>query len=383
MGSTSVHPPYNQSWSALQWLTLAMVFMVAAALTFASKSQSANAKFSISALNLHAEDQGDHILVRWNHDVVRSANKGVLRISDGAQHREIQLDSDLIAHGSILYRPVSNDVNLELEIPDPQGRVVSERMRLVDGFASTDTSLTAGSVLKTTVVAVDNPRPHNRATQVDPFLAEVRSKQQTALQTDDHADAREVPLDRLPPANPAGLPAAQTTDTVLTQSSSEQAAVPLVFHPATLPPAKLDEPVNPAQAIAQPEISNSIDTLSNKPVLAPSTPVPSENLPPARKDIESTPALNFVPAEAIRKVVPDLPGISIATPMQIQVNVKVDATGRVTEAQLVSDRGNRTPRLTFAALGAAKQWIFKPATLRGQNVASDHLIVFRFGPTAH
>ncbi len=69
--------------------------------------------------------------------------------------------------------------------------------------------------------------------------------------------------------------------------------------------------------------------------------------------------------------------------LQVEVSVKVNEKGHVTEARLAGDRSSVPVYLAFAALDAAKQWSFQPATLRGQNVASDHILVFKFGSERH
>jgi TonB family protein len=58
--------------------------------------------------------------------------------------------------------------------------------------------------------------------------------------------------------------------------------------------------------------------------------------------------------------------------------VRIDLTGHVSAVHLESP--NVKPQLASAALAAARQWTFQPATLRGQRVESTHTIVFEFSP---
>jgi TonB family protein len=60
----------------------------------------------------------------------------------------------------------------------------------------------------------------------------------------------------------------------------------------------------------------------------------------------------------------------------VHVKVKIDAKGTVTDAEVMSKGGN--PALEWAALEAAKRWRFEPAMLRGEPVASEVTIPFRF-----
>jgi outer membrane biosynthesis protein TonB len=56
----------------------------------------------------------------------------------------------------------------------------------------------------------------------------------------------------------------------------------------------------------------------------------------------------------------------------------VDESGRVVDARLLEGRNKVGSLLASAALAAAKQWTFQPASLRGKNIPSDHTIVFQF-----
>lgn len=60
----------------------------------------------------------------------------------------------------------------------------------------------------------------------------------------------------------------------------------------------------------------------------------------------------------------------------VQVRVKIDAQGTVSEAKVVGEPSN--PALEWAAVDAAKRWRFKPALRNGRAVASEVTIPFRF-----
>ena len=66
---------------------------------------------------------------------------------------------------------------------------------------------------------------------------------------------------------------------------------------------------------------------------------------------------------------------------RVEVEVRIDTTGHVKAAHLTNP--NVKSALGSAALAAAKQWTFQPASLRGQHVDSDHTIVFEFRPEGH
>jgi TonB family protein len=88
-----------------------------------------------------------------------------------------------------------------------------------------------------------------------------------------------------------------------------------------------------------------------------------------------------VPPRPIHQTVPDLSGLParlLPSRVQLFVKVEVSSTGHVTDAQIVGD-----PKVALAvsgaAVNAAKQWVFQPATVRGTNAASVHIIRFDFG----
>jgi TonB family protein len=69
----------------------------------------------------------------------------------------------------------------------------------------------------------------------------------------------------------------------------------------------------------------------------------------------------------------------IQTITRVEVQVRVDQTGHVAFARVLN-AANIKRAVANAALNAARQWTFLPATLRGQRVDSDHTIVFEFRP---
>lgn len=130
----------------IPWISSALVFAVAAGLTFGLVySRSGNsgdnmpgflrAFFPTPGLGLRLENQGDRVLLSWNrhHPAVSRAKSGVLQIDDGTQHRRVNLDPAQVSNGSVLYRPNSDDVTFRLEVEGAQGGTVSESMRVLEG----------------------------------------------------------------------------------------------------------------------------------------------------------------------------------------------------------------------------------------------------------
>jgi TonB family protein len=65
--------------------------------------------------------------------------------------------------------------------------------------------------------------------------------------------------------------------------------------------------------------------------------------------------------------------------MRVDVQVRIDETGRVIEAQ-VKNGTRDNGLLRNATVAAAKQWVFEPAKSDGKSIPSDHTIEFRLHP---
>ena len=72
---------------------------------------------------------------------------------------------------------------------------------------------------------------------------------------------------------------------------------------------------------------------------------------------------------------------ALAMAGRVEVIVKVDEKGHVTNARIANEAKRANPSLVSAAIFAAKQWVFEPAALNGKPVPSEHSIVFQFQPS--
>jgi len=297
----------------LPWLSSLIVFLLAACGTVSffyvkgiqsgtetTSSRLLRAILPRGGLELHVEDQGDRLLVRWNRRslMARSATGGLLQIDDGSQHRDVPLDSEQVADGAVLYRPGSGDVTFRLTIHGAQGATVSESMRVLDG-----------------------------------------SRQDNALN---------APQSDSPATGPLSTAEAERRE--LGSFDPTTAAVP-------------------AQRFKLREMA-----AGNTGEAAGRTGPISDN----GKSAEI-----YVPPRPLKQVLPNTallgPG-TIDRPMEVEVYVLIDETGRVTDVHLMKNGEKLAEALTGSAMAAAKQWVFEPATLRGKPVASEHTIVFQFSP---
>jgi TonB family protein len=96
--------------------------------------------------------------------------------------------------------------------------------------------------------------------------------------------------------------------------------------------------------------------------------------------------LGFIQPVPIKQVMPvtRLFGAStIYDAKEVTVKVAIDNQGQVTHAEALNTGRKSAGLLTWAALAAARQWTFQPATIRGVRVASEHTIVFHFAGRTH
>jgi TonB family protein len=65
--------------------------------------------------------------------------------------------------------------------------------------------------------------------------------------------------------------------------------------------------------------------------------------------------------------------------LTVQVLVDIDARGTVTKATFMNSNAPTSRMLAPAVIAAATQSRFRPARVRGQDVASQMVLTFRFG----
>lgn len=130
----------------LSWIWPVLVFIFAAALTFAltyveglrspnglAVPHFVQTMLPDATLGLHVEFQGEHLVIAWNRrsPVVRDAAAGVLQIEDGGEQRRVHLDQTQIAAGSLLYKPASDDITFRLELFGDEGNKTVESVRVL------------------------------------------------------------------------------------------------------------------------------------------------------------------------------------------------------------------------------------------------------------
>jgi TonB-like protein len=88
------------------------------------------------------------------------------------------------------------------------------------------------------------------------------------------------------------------------------------------------------------------------------------------------------PPRPLRQVLPPAvpAGVILYKDVQVQIQLNIDERGRVITARPSASPEKVSQSLLGAALKAATQWQFQPATLHGQPVGSEYTVIFEFHP---
>jgi hypothetical protein len=411
----------------IPWISSALVFAVAAALTFGlvySRGLPSGDHvpgflkgfFSTPGLGLRLESQGDRILLSWNrqHPAIRNAKSGTLQIDDGAQHRQVSLNAAQISNGSVLYRPTSDDVTFHLEVESIQGGKVNESMRVLESAPPSTLDLSAPASNPSVSHAIEPQEPTSSggrdrkktgqtssiSTQTSTATSAQRSGRATAESPVANPPSTSRQLTQVQDAQPAPPPH-QPLEVPVKQKAETQGDVAFdVVPPAPVQAGKVEprasttsnstpdattHPTETAQSTPPPEIHNVPSPIIKKqnPLSLPSS-VPPVNTPaPAIQPQRTVPGSYHAP-RPLRQVLPNTTLLAqgvLAMAGRVEVIVKVNETGHVTDARLPDGAKKVNPSLAGAAILAAKQWTFEPATLSGRAVPSEHSIIFKFQPS--
>jgi hypothetical protein len=299
----------------------------------------------LGVLGLSLDQQGSNLRVYWNREspLILSANFGMVVIREGSKSRNVPLSPDQLRSGSILYAPTTDQMEIELNV------VAGER------------------VSRESITALLPPRGSE-----NPVIASAQSvpppRQREA--TADETEATAAPE----------KPALRKFSLPVSSRRVAPAALSAISEPPPAVNLNLGVGAPPAAVALQP---------SALPAPRPTAPAPA---PAAPSQAPTAPALSTVdanaytmpePPVAVRKVAPRfLPELRyvLTGPTSVQVLVKIDSAGKVTN---VTQVGNQKVHslLLQASLDAARAWTFRPATIRGMPVAGEMILKFDFAPT--
>lgn len=366
------------------WPSVLVVFALTSAITFglvyflqvsSTLPKLLKVFSSAPSLGLKVDVQGDRLLVTWNrqHPLVEHARDGFLLIEDGEQRRQIRLDASHVASGSILYHPNSDDVTFQLEVHGSDGKQAIESMRVLDSSKPIRLEIVPQSSGRSAADLKRSPIPLPSSTG---------SVQQKLLlgRAVVHSVSNE-PSSSVADQNTASSKAASDMGaTTLNQAGRADEDVQAT--PEEQSAKTWDQSTSPTNAVVPPRARMpQASPEKNSPLTTPSQTEP-DAAKPLPSSISPTP-VNYQPPRPLRQVLPNvsvLPAGVLAQASQLEVLVKVDERGRVTEATPVQNGRRINPALLGSAVTAARQWKFEPATMHGKAIASQHSIVFQFAP---
>ncbi len=344
-------PAWWASWPLLNAVLGLVLVVLAGTLTYwlwsGSRLRNPAANSLIGLRVFRAPDGQLNVSWNGNAPLVANAQRGKLTINDGTLSREFPLDSSQLRSSRILYMPSGADVQFRLDVYSNDNRPVTQSVRVLSS------DLASG--------------------RNGPFV--------TAPALDTRTGQSKVAEKRDNPA--AKLKSHGRSGAIAKTNSQQSAAVSRVN--VDLPALK-PEPSPDARKLARslpPPPSPVVRTPKNSnPVLSPrQAEVPNSS--PMVALVDGKKRAIYVPPQPLEKVMPDmssLTGVTIDRSIQIAVRVVVDATGHVVEAGLSDADFNTNSALAHAAISAARQWVFQPATLDGRVTSAEHIIVFKFHP---
>jgi len=327
-----------------------MLFVYPGFVGKSSKPPATSTQQDGSPLQLRVERSNGELLLTWNRDsdVIRTASKAVLAITDGEQHENVEMDLAQLRNGSIVYAPQGTDISFKMEVTGQgQNKTTSESVRVLR---------TRPSPLQDQNQAANTAKPNTPA-----------------------ASPAGKPSEEAAPA-----PAAATTETTPTPETSKPVTPTRPFKAESLgqrlrPTQSNDLPDAPT--VGGPHVASSaipgVAVTNVGP--APVAPPPPAAAPPAAVETKATPTKaggQIQQAVLITKKDPEYPKLARQTGAKgiVKLTALVGKDGHVKSVKVISGH----PMLQAAAADAVKQWLYKPTLLNGQPVEADVEVVLNF-----
>ncbi len=409
----------------LPWRMMAAIFAVAAGGTFGliyMKTAHANGHlpgflqvfWPSPSLNMKVSTAGDRFQLSWNRDTpaVRTAREAILDINDGPQHHQIHLGNAEVTNGSVLYLPNTDDVVFRLEVHGAGGQNAEESIRVVGTAKSAVLDVSRPPDASASEVAVYRPQVAAKKAKESPGISSAARSEETghkdlvAANRVPSAMGKPVPVSPKPSASApaAGAPAiarSEPPDHAAALAADSAAGDPNATKTVT---GDAKPPVRDTADSSPQHIAAATPGTEPPPVLQTSTPQAPERIAPAQTApvnsvpeqvpqvtdatheqpgrTDAKPLVSYRPPRPVKQVLPKLgalpAGISAETIGEVRVVVKVDKSGHVVDARLIEGNKKIGSIVANASLAAAKQWVFEPASLHGETIASDHTILFQF-----
>ncbi|MGD0199369.1 MAG: TonB family protein [Bryobacteraceae bacterium] len=357
----------------LRWVMAAVVLLAAGGGYFYYRStvappQQAGSP-SDNTLGLKVERNAGQLQLSWNGSakLIATATRATLSITDGDHREDVDLDLALLRKGSIIYSPISTDVNFRLEVTDLKSRKsVSESVRVLAGRPSPGVVAAAPSAAK--------PGPNPAEQRPAAPLSTVATAQPPAAQQP-AAPPPPAPKVLAGPAVTAQVPRqGSLAERLRAPEQQEMPAPPTISSgggvpsrpalPAQTPPAAAPAPVSaPAQAPTQ----------QQQPAQQAQTPAPQAPAAPAVRT-----GGQVQEARLVQRIAPTYPPLARQTRVSgiVRVQAVIGKDGRVRRATAVSG----PPLLRSAAVQAVQRWVYTPAMLNGETIEAETQVDINFLP---
>lgn len=289
-----------------------------------------------SPLDLRVEHSGPDLLLTWNRDAagIRNALHGVLSITDGDKHERYDMDPGQLTQGSIVYSPISQDIQFQLEVTGKN----NER---------------TGS---------GNVRVLRRPSPLDDKTSNAKS---TAPATPNASESAPAQNQAAVEETPAEKPAAPTAP----KRQFDSAELSKRLRPATQSDL-LDAPAPNVSGAPQAALPSA-----NLSALAPAAPAAP------KQDTKAAPTPRasggqITPAVLRYKRDPEYPKLAQQMGQRgvVELIATIGVDGRVKATKVVKG----PPMLQKPAQDAVAQWVYQPTLLNGTPVESETHIQVNF-----
>jgi TonB family protein len=323
---------------------------------------------------------------------LKSAKNGVLTITDGVHVRKLDFDRSKLDTGRIRYVPEAQDVSFRLQIYTSNNHTLSESVRILTGrSAGLQPANAHGPQLLVSRSAPDRKsvsnldisraaKPGDSSNLRLPLVGHSNVPSSSASPNYDHSSPARALHEAKPEArsitsDPAGALAIESAEGKRKQMAG-RTGIASNQNSIAQSASENAQKVTPIQG-----------QMSNTPASS-----MAGNPPMATKLIPRSPATtlsgqptegSYVGPQPLRKSIPNLAslGATISSVREVQVEVYIDASGRVTNTRLANADSDPNSILDSASISAARQWIFEPARSHGRAINSVYKVLFRFIPS--
>jgi TonB family protein len=310
-----------------------------------------------SSMSLRVERSAGELLLTWNRgsDAIRGAAHAVLSIADGELHENVDVDVAQLRNGSIVYSPSGSDIVFQLTVTGKNSaQPQSESVRVFELAQTQSESVRVPGTRPSPMPDPPSPSPSKLVPARTSGARGQLAAPSVAVETvGAQARSAEVPrrpfqadslASRLGATRPSDLPDAPR------------------LNPGAQPLSPASLPGNPAAPVPPPALA---------PPLASPAQVPAT--PPAP---QPTVGGQVRQAQILTQTSPEYPLAARQARVQgsVVVSAVVGADGHIKSVQPLSG----PPLLQNPAAAAVRQWVYKPAILKGIPVDSEIRIELNF-----